>query len=261
MTKVCTKCKYEKNLSCFGKRGNSLKYYCKDCANKQSKIYYANNKEKILENNHKYRLGHKEEMLSYYKQYNLEHKGERSSYNKEYRLKNSEAIKTRRDSNKINKALWAKQYNIVSRNKIAKYRKKYRKERYRNDPHFRLNQLVSTAIRETLQLFGSSKNGESKSKYLSYSIKELKEHLEAQFEPWMSWENHGICNVKTWDDDDPNTWVWNIDHIIPKADLPHTSMMDDNFKKCWALENLRPFSAKQNILDGASRIRHLQKKD
>ena len=27
-------------------------------------------------------------------------------------------------------------------------------------------------------------------------------------------------------------------------------MEDDNFKKCWALENLRPLSAKQNIVDG-----------
>lgn len=28
-------------------------------------------------------------------------------------------------------------------------------------------------------------------------------------------------------------------------------MEDDNFKRCWALENLRPYSAKQNIIDGA----------
>jgi len=27
-------------------------------------------------------------------------------------------------------------------------------------------------------------------------------------------------------------------------------MEDENFKKCWALENLCPLSAKQNLLDG-----------
>lgn len=27
-------------------------------------------------------------------------------------------------------------------------------------------------------------------------------------------------------------------------------MEDENFKKCWALSNLRPLSAKQNVLDG-----------
>ena len=31
---------------------------------------------------------------------------------------------------------------------------------------------------------------------------------------------------------------------------------DDNFKKCWALENLRPLSSKQNLLDGSTRVRH-----
>ena len=33
-------------------------------------------------------------------------------------------------------------------------------------------------------------------------------------------------------------------------------MSDDNFKKCWALENLRPLAAKLNIKEGAQRIRH-----
>lgn len=28
-------------------------------------------------------------------------------------------------------------------------------------------------------------------------------------------------------------------------------MEDEEFKKCWALSNLRPYSAKQNIIDGA----------
>jgi hypothetical protein len=33
-------------------------------------------------------------------------------------------------------------------------------------------------------------------------------------------------------------------------------MDDEEFKKCWSLDNLRPLSAKQNILDGTSRKRH-----
>lgn len=33
-------------------------------------------------------------------------------------------------------------------------------------------------------------------------------------------------------------------------------MNEENFKKCWALSNLRPYSAKQNLLDGANRKRH-----
>lgn len=30
-------------------------------------------------------------------------------------------------------------------------------------------------------------------------------------------------------------------------------MVEDNFKKCWALENLRPYSAKQNLADSNRR--------
>ena len=42
----------------------------------------------------------------------------------------------------------------------------------------------------------------------------------------------------------------------PVCDLPYQSMADENFRKCWALDNLRPLSAKQNIMDGVCRRRH-----
>lgn len=91
-------------------------------------------------------------------------------------------------------------------------------------------------------------------KYLPYSINELKDHIESQFESWMTWDNWGKYNSNTWNDNDSSTWVWNIDHIIPQAHLLYSSMEDDNFKKCWALDNLRPYSAKKNVING-SKIR------
>ena len=72
----------------------------------------------------------------------------------------------------------------------------------------------------------------------------------------MNWNNHGTYNPKTWDDNDQSTWKWQLDHIIPHSTFKYTSFNDSEFKKCWALENLRPYSAKQNIIDGATRIRH-----
>ena len=86
-------------------------------------------------------------------------------------------------------------------------------------------------------------------------MQELKEHLEAQFEPWMNWSNWGRYHKNKWNDNDPATWTWQLDHIIPQYKLPYISMGDDNFKKCWALSNLRPHSAKQNLLDGTGKIR------
>ena len=70
----------------------------------------------------------------------------------------------------------------------------------------------------------------------------------------MNWNNYGKYNAKKWDDKNPKTWTWNIDHIIPQFRLPFNSIKHKNFKKAWALKNLRPYSAKQNILDGVRKI-------
>lgn len=40
----------------------------------------------------------------------------------------------------------------------------------------------------------------------------------------------------------------NIDHIIPQSALLYNSLEHPNFLKCWALENLRPLDARENIL-------------
>ena len=102
----------------------------------------------------------------------------------------------------------------------------------------------------------ASKDKKSCIKYLPYTIDELKNHLELNFEPWMSWENYGKFNSKIWNDNDQSTWTWQIDHIIPQSKLLYTNMLDANFKKCWSLSNLRPLSSKQNFLDGVFRTRH-----
>lgn len=144
--------------------------------------------------------------------------------------------------------------------------KKYKKEnlehirekdriRWKTDIAFKIRNLFSHFIRQKLKE-NDAKKDSSFIKKISYSIDQLKTHLEKQFEPWMNWNNHGVYRRNTWDDNNPTTWTWQIDHIIPQSDLPYVSMGDDNFKKCWSLENLRPLNSKQNLLDGVSRKRH-----
>jgi len=70
-------------------------------------------------------------------------------------------------------------------------------------------------------------------KKLPYTPKELKEHLENQFDTNMSWDNYGT--------------YWTIDHIIPQSKLLFTTLNDDNFIKCWSLSNLRPLEKIANI--------------
>ena len=76
------------------------------------------------------------------------------------------------------------------------------------------------------------------------SYEELEEHLESQFEDWMTWENHGKWH--------PTEKRWHIDHIMPQSVLLEgvISMDHPKFRECWALENLRPLEAKENMSKG-----------
>ena len=154
------------------------------------------------------------------------------------------------------KSCWLKRCNSTE-NKQKKQER--RNKRLKADSNFAIHETLRAAIRRGLKRNDANwprsvtaliKNG------LSYTLPELNKHINMQFEYWMNWNNHGIYDPKTWDDNDPSTWTWQLDHIIPQSDLPYDSVDHPNFKKIWLLENLRPLSAKQNIVDGARRVRH-----
>ena len=179
---------------------------------------------------------------------------------KEFREINRDKInikkKKYRESNKKKIKQYTRQYYQENKNKMKKYNIEYKKQRKKIDPDFKLNTEISKTIAKVLKKQKSSKNNKSCLKYLPYSIQELKDHLEKQFEPWMTWEKWGAYKSDDYPGDS-STWKWQIDHIIPQSVLPYTSMNDNNFKKCWALENLRPLRADINHHEGINRIRHV----
>ena len=247
ITKICAKanCQFatiEQDISNFFFRKDNQKY-CNDCKNCR-KIYYQNNKEKMFIYNKRYYQDNKEKFKSCYQN----NKEKISKQNKQYRQENKEKI-----------AKFLKQFYQDNKEKIYKQRNEYRRIRWKTDINFKFRQYFSRSINKALKRNNSSKNGLSCSKYLDYSMNDLKVHLESLFESWMTWDNQGNYIIELWDDNDTSTWKWQIDHIIPASDLPYSSMEDENFKKCWTLENLRPYSAKQNLLDGTNRVRHLVK--
>ena len=134
---------------------------------------------------------------------------------------------------------YQKDYRIKNKEKLLKNHCEYLKELRNKDPSFKLRKNVSRAIYGGLKQQGSSKNSPAWSR-LPYTPQQLKKHLEDQFEDWMSWENYGICDL--------TKKTWNIDHIIPQILFPYDTMDHPNFQKCWALENLRPLCAIENIL-------------
>jgi hypothetical protein len=175
----------------------------------------------------------------------------RSLQRKEYYLNNKEYITKKTSQYQKNNPdkvrIWGKKYRDKNKPLFIEYRKKWRRKNSSN-PSYKIRNIISRAINRSLKNVGG-KNGESCFKYLGYSVKELKQYLNSLFEPWMNWENWGVYNPKAWDDNDSTTWKWQIDHIIPQSKLPYDSMEHPNFQKCWGLENLRPYSAKQNNID------------
>jgi hypothetical protein len=173
----------------------------------------------------------KDKVNQFCREYYQSHKDEILESHKTYRENNKEAVRKRDNA------------------ALAKRRK--------NNPILRLKKTVSRSINNLIKINGSSKNRQTISLYLQYSIEELKQHLQSQFELWMTWNNWGQYNHKTWDDNDQTTWTWQLDHIVPHSTFKYTSMDSQEFRDCWALSNLRPLSAKQNFLDGFRKMRNV----
>jgi hypothetical protein len=83
---------------------------------------------------------------------------------------------------------------------------------------------------------------------LGYNRQEFVKHIESQFEPWMNWDNHGrnptLENPK-----------WQLDHVIPKSSFNYVSIEDEDFKRCWSLENLKPIGAFLNLIKSDKGLR------
>lgn len=88
---------------------------------------------------------------------------------------------------------------------------------------------------------GMTKAGASWRKLLGYSVQDLLVHIEKQFTK---------KNRMTW----RNMDQWHIDHITPLVDFHFTSVEDPEFKRAWALPNLRPLWGGDNVNKGTKRL-------
>ena len=255
--KKCSTCKLEKDdVSKAGKCRQCNTEYCRQFrAKNRDKVkkyqkeygakYYQENKEEILTDKKEYYQENKEIISEERKDYYQEHKEEKQTYNKKYYLDNREELIED-----------AKLYASENPEWLKNYHNEYYKERRLSDPNFRIRTAISANINYYLKSNNSSKAGASCLNYLPFTVDELRKHLENQFDQWMNWDNYGRYEASTWNDSDMSTWTWQIDHIVPQSTLPYVSMEEENFKKCWSLENLRPLNSKQNFLDGVNRVRH-----
>jgi hypothetical protein len=202
---------------------------CRACYKAWRDDYRKCNRQKILEEKRCYREKYKHTI--------------REQRRKFYSNEENRAAKQQHD----------RQYALANKDKIKKYKLKWEADKRKHDVNFRLRKSISHSIRQALKSRNLSKNKTSITKLLPYSILELRSHLESKFESWMNWDNWGTYNLKTWDDNDSSTWTWQIDHIVAQSKFTFASISDVQLKQCWALDNLRPLSAKNNIHDGNRR--------
>lgn len=105
-------------------------------------------------------------------------------------------------------------------------------EKLRKTPKGRVDESISASIRNSI--VRGSKAGRKWEGLVGYSVDDLIAHLERQFQPGMTWENYGRGG-------------WHIDHEIPKVAFNYETPDHIDFRKCWALSNLRPLWELENL--------------
>lgn len=103
------------------------------------------------------------------------------------------------------------------------------RERRKRDPIFALNNNTRNAVYKSLR---GLKRGRKWQELVGYTIDELRVHLEAQFVDGMGWHNIGD---------------WHVDHIRPLSSFRITGPDCPEFRAAWALSNLQPLWAKDNL--------------
>jgi hypothetical protein len=133
-----------------------------------------------------------------------------------------------------NKDKWneyIKEYREKNVDKIRKIKRDYERTRKANDPLYKLVANFRTAIYTVLKENNMDKYGHY-FEILQYSPEELSIHLENQFTEGMTWENYG---------------EWHVDHKLPITVFNFQEIGDNEFMRCWGLDNLQPMWADENI--------------
>ena len=154
---------------------------------------------------------------------------------KKYREKNKNKIdeysKNWYEQNKEHRKEYLKEYRDKNKDKIREVKRNYEKTRKHNDPLYKLIANFRTAIYTVLKENNLNKYGHY-FEILQYSPEDLVKHLEKQFEDGMTWKNYG---------------EWHVDHILPITYFNLKEVGDEEFLKCWGLDNLQPMWGDENI--------------
>jgi len=182
---------------------------CKPCFSKKKKVYREDNKLEI----------NKKKREQYYENHEEEKEKSRA-----WKKRNPEKVS---------------EYN-------RGYKSGYEKNRRENDPLYNVSRTVRNLIKCSIYHKGFTKNSRT-FEILGCSYKEFKEHIESQWEDWMSWDNYGLYNGK-------ENCGWEYDHIIPVS----SAECEEDIYKLNHYSNIQPLcsyvnrNVKRDIVDWES---------
>ncbi len=210
-TKACTKCTIVQVLSGFRFDKKTGKYTteCRKCLAARARAW---------------REANPTANSAICKSWSERNREKKAALNKAWRIENSADHKEQRRQ-------YYQDTKEEHRGKKNAYMRGYEKSRRQSDPNFAINGRMSRAIRGCLA-GNEGKQGRAWQSLVGYTLEELRDHLEKQFLPRMTWSNRS---------------KWHIDHIVALAEFKITTTDSDEFRTAWALSNLRPLWAKRNI--------------
>ena len=235
LTKICSKCNKEKQLSEFYPNPRcklGVEGQCKQCRKEIADV--RKEEKKLKDREYSSRPEIKEKRKQYSKKYYEQNKEKLKQQAREHYNSNIEQYHEydRQRSKTEERIVYRRNYNETyyknNREKLNAYdRQRYTKRR--ENIKYVLGQAMAGGIRRCI---GNNKADRHWEYLVGYTFEDLTKHLESQFTPEMSWENYGS--------------YWEIDHIIPQNIFSILSADDKQFKICWSLMNLRPLEKSLN---------------
>lgn len=222
---------------------------CKDIRAKQMKKEWD---IKHKEHNQEYRKKNwdlnppsdelKKEKKKYDKEYYLKNKEKKQSQAKKYRFKNKEKLKEYRNLRKEHYSKLGKEYRKTyypkNKEKLIQNSVAYKRKKRLEDPSEKIRDCFSNRLGRAIR----GKRGKSSFEYLDYNKNELIKNITSKLKDGMTLENYGY-------------YGWHIDHIKPVAAfklVKDDGELDlEQIKLCWALDNLQPLWAFDNMSKGS----------
>lgn len=227
-SKICTKCKVNKNLINFNKdktRKDGLSKWCKECLSVYHKQYFLDNRKSVQRKHKIYYKNNREKIL-------IKQKTEQKrQYGKQYQRTHKEEIRQRK-----------RLYYLAHKKQIRKKVRKYIKRKLKNDINFKLKKILRDRFKAALK-----KNFKSGSavRDLGCTVDEFRKYIENRFYAnpetgeQMTWENYGF-------------YGWHIDHVVPLANF--NLQIREQCLKAIHYTNLQPLWAKENLKKSAKSV-------